>query len=110
MMQKGGYIGTAKIIGCATVRLANLEQSSRNEPLPTERIQPFGSPVRISVTVYRQIQCDTDNIAAKAAIDGLVRCGVLKDDSAKFVKEVVYRQEKVKSKEQEKTEILIESL
>lgn len=103
-----GYIGTAKIIRCASIRVADVEPTTGNESLAKKESPRFNSPVRITITVYRQRLCDTDNIAAKAAIDGIVRCGILLDDSAKFVKEVIYRQQKVKSKEDEQTEILIE--
>jgi Holliday junction resolvase RusA-like endonuclease len=46
------------------------------------------------VIIVSQSRSDADGISAKAAIDGLVHAGLLKDDSPKYVKEVSYSQEK----------------
>ena len=65
----------------------------------------FNSPVRITVHSRRKRLCDPDGISGKAAIDGLVKAGLLEDDSAKFVTEVRYTQEKSKD---ENTTLIIE--
>lgn len=87
--------------------LANLELPSSDEPL--EAKESAGHFARVSITVhsYRRRLADPDGISAKAAIDGLVMCGVIKDDSARFVEEVRHKQ--TKSKE-EKTVIVIEEV
>ena len=36
---------------------------------------------------------DIDGISAKAAIDGLVNCGLLSDDSSKQIRSIKYTQE-----------------
>lgn len=73
-------------------------------------MQAFDSPVRITVISYRKRLADPDGISAKAAIDGIVAEGLLRDDSAKEVREVRYRQVKVGRGEDEKTEIVIEEV
>lgn len=105
------YIGTAKIINHrATRRSANVERITRGKPLAANADKRFNSRVSITVTSYRQRLADSDGISAKAAIDGLVHCGVLQDDSPKFVKEVSYRQVKVSSEAEVQTVIHIEEV
>jgi len=69
--------------------------------------EQFTSPVSVSVCSYRTRATDVDNVSAKAILDGLVNCGLLQDDSAKYVTEVRYSQIKVKNREEEKTVITI---
>jgi hypothetical protein len=57
---------------------------------------------------YRSRLADADGISAKAAIDGLVMCGILADDSTKEIREIRYQQVKVKNISDEKTEIILE--
>jgi len=51
---------------------------------------------RLSLHVHsiRKRLCDSDGISAKAAIDGLVHAGILRNDSPEIIKEVTYSQEK----------------
>ena len=42
---------------------------------------------------------DPDGISAKAAIDGLAKGGIFVDDSAKYIKEVSFSQEKSETEE-----------
>jgi len=67
----------------------------------------FTSRVSIEIVSYRSRFADADGISAKAAIDGIVAAGVLRDDSAKEISEVRYRQVRVQSEADEKTEIVI---
>jgi len=108
--ENGGYIGTAKIIGGASNRTTDMERATSSTPLEKKAYPRFDSPVRIRVVSYRCRLCDADGVSAKAAIDGLVHCGVLQDDGPRYVEEVAYSQVKVKNKEQEKTEIWIEEV
>lgn len=73
---------------------ANMEQASSNESLAEEKDQRFNTPVCIHIHSIRKRLADPDGISAKAAIDGIVQAGILVDDSAKYVKEVSYSQEK----------------
>ena len=61
--------------------------------------QRFDSPVNISVHSIRRRLADPDGISAKAAIDGIVKAGILADDSHKEVCKVSYSQEKGKEEE-----------
>jgi Holliday junction resolvase RusA-like endonuclease len=50
---------------------------------------------RVSIHVHsiRARLVDSDGVSAKAAIDGLVASGILKDDCAKYVAETTYSQQ-----------------
>ena len=51
---------------------------------------------RFSIHIHsiRKRLADPDGISAKAVIDGIVKAGLLKDDTAKEIKEIKYSQEK----------------
>ena len=88
------------------------EDADRQRPNPLEPVQVgqgarFDSPVSIRVDHYRTRLCDYDNLNAKAAIDGIVHCGILSDDGPGQVKEVRHFQHKVSKPEDERTEITI---
>ena len=86
---------------------AYLEQVVIRKLLAKKGYQRPDSQVCIFVHSKRHRLADPDGISAKAAIDGLVRSGILEDDSAKFIKEVSFTQEKIPSKEKETTIITI---
>lgn len=69
----------------------------------------FESPVVITVTHYRYRKIDTDATVIKWAIDGIVKAGILRDDSTDEIKEIRHRFKKVSSKADEKTVIEIEA-
>ena len=69
-----------------------------------EKIHP---PVRITIHSVRRRLADSDGISGKACIDGIVKAGLLDDDSAEYVQEVRFTQEKTTGAE--KTVITIES-
>ena len=77
----------------------DVEQDSGNGSLGQKKAKGHDTPCRIAVHSIRQRLADMDGISAKAAIDGLVHCEILKDDSPKYVKEVSYSQEKGKKEE-----------
>jgi hypothetical protein len=87
---------------------ANVELPTRGEPVAACKGAAFDSRVSVEVVSYRSRLADADGISAKAAIDGLVMCGILADDTTKEISEVRYRQVKVKNADEEKTEIIIE--
>lgn len=64
-------------------------------------------PVSIHIHSIRKRPTDADNISAKAAIDGIVKAGILSDDNHKIVKSVTHSQEKG---EPEKTIITVTPL
>jgi hypothetical protein len=86
---------------------ADVELPTSSEPVAAGKGAAFDSRVDIEIVSYRLRLADSDGISAKAAIDGLVAAGILRDDSAKEVSEVRYRQVKVKNEADEKTEIVI---
>lgn len=89
---------------------ANVEPASGDGALAEKKGARFDTPVSITIISHRVRLTDADNCSAKAAIDGLVHCGILRDDSPKEVTEVSYRQVKVKNREEEKAVIEIEAV
>lgn len=85
----------------------NVEQASCYEPVGAQEIPRLDSPCRIHIHSRRYRLADPDGISGKAAIDGLVHSGILPDDSTRYVQEVTYSQSKVKTVDQEETEIII---
>lgn len=86
---------------------ANVEQIACCRKVGANENKGFNSPVRLRVISYRWRLADTDGISAKAAIDGLVKKGLLKDDSTLYVQEVSYAQVKIRHNQEEKTVIEI---
>lgn len=88
----------------ASVPAANMEQDTGNAPVAKENAAGFNSLVNITVTSYRKCKHDPDGISVKAVLDGIIRAGILADDSTEQVKSIKF--ESIKSKE-EKTIITI---
>ena len=86
---------------------ANMERIVGNEQVSAKRPQQFNSQVDIRFDHYRIDLADPDGVSGKAAIDGIVHYGLLRDDSAKEVREVRHFQHKVKNQEDERTVITI---
>jgi hypothetical protein len=86
---------------------ADVELPASRQPVAAGKGAAFNSRVSIEIVSYRVRLADADGISAKAAIDGLVMCGILADDTTKEISEVRYRQVKVKNEADEKTEIVI---
>lgn len=76
-----------------------MEQIAKDGHKAGNEIQAFDVPVCIHVHSIRNNLADCDGISAKAAIDGLVKAGLLRDDSVEWVKEVSYSQEKTSGDE-----------
>ncbi|AMV34371.1 hypothetical protein VN12_19755 [Pirellula sp. SH-Sr6A] len=91
-------------------RIAYLERIAGDESLATRKDPAFDTRVRITIVSYLARLRDADGTSGKAAIDGLVHAGVIADDSPKYVEEVCYRQVKVKTKAEQKTQIIIEAV
>lgn len=86
-----------------------LESNPSYGKIPAHAFTPFAASVRIRIVSYRNRLCDADGISAKYAIDGFVRCGILRDDTTKEITEVTYSQVKCKRSE-ERTVIEIEEV
>lgn len=83
----------------SSISITNLEQAAVNGDLAAQNITPLDSPVSIHIHSKRKRLADADGISGKAAIDGLVHSGLLPDDSAIFVEEVTFSQEKSNKEE-----------
>ena len=92
----------------AALPATDMEPDIGNAPLGEEEIKRFNTPVRIHIHSKRKRLADCDGISGKAALDGLVACRLLWDDSTEYVKEVTHSQEKTKGPEV--TEITITAL
>jgi hypothetical protein len=87
---------------------ADVESPAGNESIPAGKGAAFVARVSIEIVSYRVRLADPSGISEKAAIDGLVNCGVLANDSLREIQEpIIHRQVKVKNTSDEKTEIVI---
>lgn len=84
---------------------ANMEPAAGNESVAKKEMPRFDSPVTIHVISYRKRKHDPDGISAKAVLDGIVRAGILADDSWEQVKSITF--ESRKAQDEEKTFIKI---
>jgi hypothetical protein len=91
-----------------TRKVTHLEPLAGDEPMAAGKGAALVARIDITVVSYRSRLADADGISAKAAIDGLVMCGILADDSTKEIREIRYQQVKVKNASDEKTEIILE--
>lgn len=89
------------------VSLADLESIVGNGSLGAKEGQGLDSPCSIHIHSSRHRLADSDGISGKAAIDGLVHAGLLRDDSPKEVTKTEFTQEKIPKTESEKTVISI---
>ena len=64
-----------------------------------KQIEPFAVRVDIHIHSKRKRLADPDGVCAKAVIDGIVKTGLLQDDSAKEVRNVSYSEEQAKEDE-----------
>ena len=94
----------------ATVPATDLEPNPCNAALSAHGFKTLASRVNIRVISYRKLNHDPDGISAKAVIDGIVRAGILTDDSSKQVESVNFKSYKTKKGEEEKTVIEIEEI
>jgi len=81
-----------------------MEQHISDESLVKEVFERLDPPFIITVTSYRRLKHDPDGVSIKALLDGIVRAGLLKDDSWEEIKEI--RLKSIKA-EEEKTIIEI---
>jgi hypothetical protein len=97
--------GHAKIHRDSAVCPADLEPGSFDEPEEADAAQAFDAPVVIRIHSRRHRLADSDGLCGKWTIDSIVAAGILRDDSARWVKEVRFSQEKIPAVEPETTEI-----
>ena len=76
--------------------LAKQERLRRHSLLQAQGYQRPDSPVDITIHSVRRRRIDVANTSEKAAIDGIVRAGILEDDGPNQVATVKFSQEKGK--------------
>lgn len=86
---------------------ADVELPAGYESISPSKGPAFTARVGIEVNHYRCRLADPDGLSVKAALDGIVHSGILRDDSAKEIAEIRHFQHKVKNAEEERTEITI---
>jgi Holliday junction resolvase RusA-like endonuclease len=67
-----------------------MEQNTRNELVSEEKASGLDSRVNIRVISYRARKHDPDGVSVKAVLDGLVRRGILPEDSVEEIKEITF--------------------
>lgn len=92
----------------AAIPVADMEQNISHERMGKKKTQGLDTRVNIHVISYRKAKHDPDGVSAKAVIDGIVRRGILQDDSTNEVRQVTFESIICKSFEEEKTEIQID--
>ena len=92
------------------VSAADMESGASNALLGAEKVTRLDSPCRIHIHSKRHRLADADGICAKYVIDGLIHGGLLPNDSARWVKNVSFSQEKIGTDREEKTVVMIEVL
>ena len=92
----------------ATLSVTDLEQNTSHAPVAEEKAARFNSRVNITVTSYRKAKHDPDGVSVKAVLDGIVRAGILSDDSQQQIKSITFESRKTKKGEEEKTIIVID--
>lgn len=86
----------------------HLERNPGHEPARKDEVEKMDKKSRIRIVSCRHRLCDPGGISYKAAIDGLVDGGVLRDDSTKEIQEpIVHVQEKLPKDVPERTVITI---
>lgn len=73
---------------------ANLEPHPSNEPEGAHAVKAFTQKVNVHFHSIRRRLADPDGISGKAALDAIVKAGILKDDRAEFIGNVTHSQEK----------------
>lgn len=84
-------------------KTTNVERLACNESVAASQVPALNTRVDLRIVSFRVRLADPDGISAKAAIDGCVHRGLLRDDSTKFIREVRQQQIKVKNQQDEKT-------
>lgn len=93
---------------CSAVSSANMEQNISNESLAEKETQGLDSRFNIVITSYRKRKHDPDGISVKAVLDGLVRRGILTDDSTSEINKITFTSKICRKGEKEQTVIELE--
>lgn len=88
--------------------VANVERAFVCKPLGTKENPRFAHPVRVTVRTTRRAEVDNRAVSEKAVVDGLVKAGILANDSKKEIKELFVPEPEIGP--EEKTIIIIETI
>ena len=91
-----------------TLPATDMEQNSSHGAMGKKKAKGLDTRVNIYVRSYRKAKHDPDGISAKAVIDGIVRRGILQDDSTNEVRKVTLESIICTKGQEEKTEIQID--
>jgi len=83
-----------QINSCIAIPFTNLEPAFMCKRMAKKENKRLDSRYDLHVHSIRKRLADVDGISAKAAIDGLVKAGLLEDDSTEFIREIRFSQEK----------------
>ena len=78
----------------STVPVTDLESGSCDAPLAKKETSGYAPRACLHIHSYRKRLTDPDGVSAKAVIDGIVKAGLLPDDSTEYIAQVSYGQEK----------------
>ena len=84
---------------CDTDTSADMESFVSDVAYGQKGCQAQNPRYSIHIHSKRKRLADPDGISAKAAIDGIVRAGLLPDDSHDYIKEITFSQEKSQTNE-----------
>ena len=82
---------------------SDLEQAAGNESLAEKKATGLDTRFNITVISYRKRKHDPDGISVKACLDGLVRAGLLQDDSTEEINKVTFESRKCEKGDDEAT-------
>lgn len=86
---------------------SNLESDSCNALLGAQEVKRLDTRVSINIHSRRYRLTDPDGISAKAVLDGMVKTGILADDTAKQIKQITFSQEQISKSKEEETIVTI---
>ena len=75
---------------------ADMEQNTGDAPPPQKTAPSHDSRINIRVISYRRLKHDPDGVSVKAVLDGLVRRGILADDSTEQIASITFESRKAK--------------
>ncbi len=80
----------------AAISASNMEPHSGHASLAAEETPRLDTRVNIRVISYRKLKHDPDGVSVKAVLDGIVRAGLLPDDSTEQVQSITFESRKSK--------------
>lgn len=91
-----------------TGAVADVERAFVCKPLGTKENPRFVAPVCVTVRTTRRAEVDNRAVSEKAVVDGLVKAGILANDTKKQIKELFVPEPEIG--QEEKTVITIETI